>query len=257
MPVLKVKTITEPPTVSLQNQNRYKKALWLIPIFYVLSSASLADGNSVDKVYHPYVDALEQELEWRTIYQDDQPETNDHLQLHRFSYGRAFGDRWFGEIYLTGDNSDDTSFKLKAYELEAKWQATEQGEFWADWGLLFELEKEAHESIWEFSTGILVEKEWGRWSGTANFLITREWGSDIEDEIETSAAFQIRYRLSRWFEPALELYGGEDTRAIGPVIMGNIITGTRKKLHWEAGMIFGMTEESANNTLRFLIEYEF
>ena len=115
---------------------------------------SLADGNAVDKIYHPYVDALEQELEWRAIYQDDQPDQPDHRQLYRFSYGRAFGDRWFGELYLTGDKADNDSFSLAAYEVEAKWQLTEQGEYWADWGILFELEKQAKENIWEFSTGL-------------------------------------------------------------------------------------------------------
>lgn len=229
----------------------------LILYSLLLSPLCRADGNTVDKIYHPYVDALEQEIEWRAIYQDDQPGKNDHIQLHRLSYGRAFGDRWFGEIYLTGENSEDTSFKLEAYEVEAKWQLTEQGEFWADWGLLFELEKEAHESIWEFSTGVLVEKEWGPWSGTANVLLTHEWGSDIEDEVESSVALQVRYRLSRWFEPAIEFFAGEDTKAIGPAIMGTINTGTRQNVHWEAGMIFGLDGDSANNTVRLLLEYEF
>ena len=81
--------------------------------------------------------------------------------LYRFGYGRAFGDSWFGEVYLIGKKSDETGFQLEAYELEAKWQITEQGEYWADWGLLMELEKESHENIWEFSTGILVEERVG------------------------------------------------------------------------------------------------
>ena len=217
----------------------------------------LADGNAVDKIYHPYVDALEQELEWRAIYQDDQPDQPDHRQLHRFSYGRAFGDRWFGEVYLTGDKAENDSFSLRAYEVEAKWQLTEQGEFWADWGILFELEKQARENIWEFSTGVLAEKEWGHWSSTANIIISQEWGSDIEDEIESSLGLQTRYRLSRWIEPAVELYVNEHTLALGPALMGNIQAGVRRSLHWEVGLLFGMNDKSANNTLRALIEYEF
>ncbi len=226
-------------------------------VLLICSGLTFADGNTVDKIYHPYVDALEQELEWRAIYQDDQPGQEDNLQLHRFSYGRAFGDRWFGEIYLTGEQAEDTGFKLEAYELEAKWQLTEQGEFWADWGLLFELEKESSESIWEFSTGVLAEKEWGRWSGTANFLVSQEWGSDIDDEIETSLGLQTRYRLSRWLEPAVEFYAGQDTHALGPVLMGDLKAGIRRNLHWEIGLLFGLDEDSANNTFRALIEYEF
>ena len=138
-------------TISVERIIRARNLLILCSL---LSPICIADGNTVDKIYHPYVDALEQEIEWRAIYQDDQPQGNDQSnektdrQLHRLSYGRAFGERWFGEIYLTGENSDDTSFKLEAYELEAKWQLTEQGEYWADWGILFELEKDAHESIW-------------------------------------------------------------------------------------------------------------
>lgn len=224
---------------------------------FLLAGFAHADGNAVDKIYHPYVDALEQEIEWRAIHQDDQPGQDDNLQLHRLSYGRAFGDRWFGEIYLTGEKSEDNSFELEAYELEAKWQVTEQGEYWADWGLLFELEKESDEDIWEFSTGILAEKEWGRWSGTANFIISQEWGSDIDDEIESTLGLQARYRLSRWLEPAVEFYSGQDTRALGPVLMGDVNAGIRRNLHWEIGMLFGLDENSANNTLRALIEYEF
>lgn len=223
----------------------------------LLAGNAYGDGNAVDKIYHPYVDALEQELEWRAIYQDDQPGEEDDKQLHRFSYGRAFGDRWFGEIYLTGERSDDTGFKLEAYEVEAKWQLTEQGEYWADWGMLFELEKESHEDIWEASTGVLVEKEWGRWSGTANFLVSQEWGADIDDELESTLGLQARYRLSRWLEPAIEFYSGQDTRALGPVAMGDIRTGIRRNLHWEIGLLFGLDDESANNTLRALLEYEF
>ena len=74
--------------------------------------------------------------------------------------------------------------------MEAKWQLTEQGEFWADWGMLFELEKEANEDVWEFATAVLAEKEWGKWSGTANFYVLREWGSDIESEWETKLNLQ-------------------------------------------------------------------
>lgn len=217
----------------------------------------LADGAVVDKVYHPYVDALEQEIELRAIHQDEQPGVDDHLQLYRFSYGRAFGDRWFGEVYLVGEKSEGMGFELEAYELEAKWQLTEQGEYWADWGLLFELEKEAHESIWEYSTGILVEKEWGQWSSTANFIASYEWGSDIDNEIETTAALQLRYRLSPWLEPAVEFYAGQDTNALGPVLMGNIKTGIRRSLHWETGLLFGTDNSSPNTTLRALVEYEF
>ncbi|MCF7982154.1 MAG: hypothetical protein K9K86_09215 [Pseudomonadales bacterium] len=230
--------------------------LWLI-IGLIQASPVVADGAVIDKIYHPYVDALEQEVEYRMLFQDDQPGLSDDLQLHRLSYGHSIGARWFGEIYLVGVKSDDESFEVTAYELEAKWQLTEQGEFWADWGLLFEIEEETDLDIWEFSTGLLVEKEWGQWSSTANFIVTQEWGKDIEDELETALGVQLRYRYSRQLEPAVEIYKGEDTFALGPVLMGDINTGIRRNLHWETGFIFALDDKSPNQTVRLLLEYEF
>lgn len=217
----------------------------------------LADGVVIDKIYHPYVQPLEREFEARATLQDEQPGRPDNLQMYRFAYGQSLGDRWFAEFYLVGSNSDEDSLDLEAYELEAQWQLTEQGEFWADWGMLFELEKDADVDAWEFSTGLLAEKEWGRWSGTANLFLMQEWGSDIADETETRLGLQARYRYSPGFEPAVEIYSGEDTRGIGPAVLGQLPLDGKRQVRWEAGVIFGVDSKSPDTTLRFLFEFEF
>jgi hypothetical protein len=211
----------------------------------------------IDKIYHPYVHPLEQELEARASLQDRQPGQPDDLGLYRFAYGRAFGERWFGEIYLVGQNSAEQGFDLSGYELEAMRQLTEQGEYWADWAVLFELENQDDLDIWEFSTGLLAEKEWGKWSGTANFFVSQEWGDDIADELETALGLQARYRYSRSIEPAIELYKGDNTFAVGPVLLGQINLQGKQRLAWEAGAIFGLDSVSPDTTLRFQLEFEF
>ena len=60
----------------------------------------------------------------------------------------AINERWFAELYVIGEELEDQSLELEAYEIEAKWQLTEQGEFAYDWGLLFELEKHHDKDIW-------------------------------------------------------------------------------------------------------------
>jgi len=231
--------------------------LLILGLLVLWSGQGLADGIVIDKIYHPYVQPLEQELEWRMIYQDEQPSADDNLWLYQLAYGRSLNDRWFVEAYLVGEKSDEESFGIEAFELEAKWQLTEQGEFWADFGLLFELEKEANEDVWEFATALLVEKEWGKWSGAANFYVINEWGSDIRDELETRLNLQARYRYSQAFEPAIEFYSGQNTRGLGPAFMGQVKMGNRQRLRWEAGAIFGLDSTSPNRTLRFLLEFEF
>ena len=223
----------------------------------LLFSTAAADGVVIDKIYHPYVQPLEQELEWRASLQNQQPGVPDDLAVYRFAYARSLGEKWFGELYLVGQRSDDASFDVEAYEVEALRQLTEQGEYWADWGVVFELEKLRGREAWEFAAGALAEKEWGRWSGTANLFVMQEWGSDIKDELETRLGLQARYRHSPAFEPAIEFYSGEDTRGVGPVALGLVRLGGKRKLRWEAGAIFGLDSKSPDTTLRFLLEFEF
>jgi hypothetical protein len=81
--------------------------------------------------------------------------------------------------------------------------------------------------------------------------------NDIADEFETALSLQTRYRYSRAFEPALELYAGPGTLGIGPVILVNANIGVRKSITWEAGLILGIDSQTPDRTFRFLLEYEF
>lgn len=202
----------------MQHQQKLFTSLFLGIGNCLLCNLALADGAVIDKVYHPYVDALEKEIEYRVLFQDEQVGLLSPSQLHQLSIGTAFSDRWFGEFYVVGEKSRQGSFDIEAYEVELKWQLTEQGEYFADWGLLFEYETETEVDIDEFRIGILTEKEWGRMSGTANLMFTQEWGDDINDEFESSLSLQTRYRYSSFFEPGLEFYRGQTATGIGPEI---------------------------------------
>lgn len=216
-----------------------------------------ADGNVIDKVYHPYVDAMEKELEFRSLFQN-LPVTNLlPEQVHQLSLGSAWGNSFFGEAKLVGSKTQQKGFELSAFEFELKWQLTEQGEYSADWGVVFEIEHGVERDLDELSVGLLIEKEFGRWSTTANLFAIQEWGDSIEGEFETVFGLQARYRHARLFEPALEFYLGQNTVGIGPVLIGSANVGARKSLSWEVGVIAGLSNKSPNSTYRVLLEYEF
>ncbi|RLQ22479.1 hypothetical protein DWB85_07615 [Seongchinamella sediminis] len=224
----------------------------------LLPALARADGSVIDKVYHPYVEQLEWELEWRLTHADENPQAGTRgEQLHRLGLGRAVSEFVFVEAYLIGSDRAGDDLDLAAYELEVLWQLSEQGEYALDYGLLFELEKEHQEDVWEYATVLLLEREFGRFSGTANLGVIYEWGEDIADELETSLALQARYRYSPRLEPALELYSGEDTLGMGPVLMGMEKLGPMRALRWEAGVVLGLDSDSADYTLRAVLEYEF
>ncbi len=231
-----------------------KRLLILIVLFLIMEPGFAHAG--IDKVYHPYVTPLEREFEWRMIYERKRHDDIGMLQRHRFAYGASVNDRFSLEAYIIAERLSGENLQLEGYELEGQLQLSEQGEFWADWGLLFELEREKERDFWEVGLGALSEREWGKWSTAVNLMSIYEFGSGIENELEIEAATQLRYRLSSEFEPALEFYWDEEIRGVGPVIMG-LQRFALRKLKWEIGIIFTTGGASGGQTIRSLLEYEF
>jgi hypothetical protein len=224
----------------------------ILSCFY--SAQTLADGVVVDKVYHPYVLPNEKEVEWRLL---SHQKGNTNSLAQRFAYGQSVLDDVMVEFYIVGERDVDDNFSLSAYEVETRWMLTEQGEYWADWGMLFEFEKIHNKDIWEVTSGLLFEKEVGRTSLSINAFLIYEWGHDIENEMEMEFRAQYRYRWLPQFQPAIELYSGEDYVGIGPAFMGIQRFDGQKQLKWEAGFITGLNGKSKDHILRVAIEYEF
>lgn len=220
----------------------------------LLSSNVHADGLAIDKVYHPYVQPLERELEFRWLHYD--ADNSNRNQIYRLGYGQSFSEYWFFEAYIIGGRQAN-DFQADAYELEAKVQLTEQGEYASDWGALFELEKGTEQDIWEAKATLLIESQWNKTVLASNLGLSLEAGSDIQSEIDASLAMQLRYRYARAFEPAVELYLAQDTFGLGPMMMGDQKFGIRKKLHWELGVIAGISDVTPDVTLKALAEFEF
>lgn len=220
----------------------------------LLNPAQADSDFSVDKVYHPYILPLERELEYRfTSQQSD----DGNVLLQRFSYGHSISNKVAVQGYLVGARDQDDNFGLEAYELETRWMLTDQGQYWFDWGLLFELEKQHRENAWEFTTGLLTEKEFGRSSVTMNLLLSREWGSDIENENQLEFRFKYRYRWLAQAQPGIEIYSAPDYVGIGPALMGVQRFNGQKQLKWETSFITGLNGNTKDHAFRFLLEYEF
>lgn len=225
-----------------------------ILLFIVFCSNCLADGVVVDKIYHPYVLANEREVEWRLMSSKTDNGTN---LAQRLGYGQSISENIIVEAYLIAEEDENDDFDIQAYEIETRWMITEQGQYWADWGMLFEFEKQKNRDDYEATIGILVEKEFNKTSLTLNLFAIREWGHTIDNEWESEFRLQYRYRYLAEFQPAIELYTGENFVGIGPAFMGIHRFNGQKQLKWEAGFISEVANSGKNHTLRFAIEYEF
>ncbi|HCS65880.1 MAG TPA: hypothetical protein DIW64_18450 [Cellvibrio sp.] len=209
----------------------------------------------MNRVYHPYVEQNERELEYGFTLRDA---GGENILLNRAGIGYAWNDKIFTEVYLLTESITHEGEQIRGYEAELKWQITEQGEYWADWGLLLEAGTAKDISSHEFAVGILWEKELAsRWVLAANAIAEYEYGSDIEDEFETALRAQLRYRYSVAIEPALEFYLDDQDWAAGPALMGTIKLSGRKQLRWELGLLFGLDADTPESNLRGGIEFEF
>ena len=226
----------------------------LLLILLTCTKVVWADGIVVDKVYHPYVLPNEKEFEWRLMSR----QTEDNRLLgQRIAYGQSISDAVVVEGYLVGEKTVDEDFDLQAYEIEVRWMLTEQGELWADWGMLFEVEKMHSSNDWEVTTGVLFEKEFGRTSLTMNLFGIYEWGENIQDEVEVEFRMKYRYRWIPQIQPAIEIYTGENFVGIGPAFMGIQRFDGQKQLKWEAAFITEISNAGKDHTLRVALEYEF
>jgi len=231
-----------------------------IPIILstLFSVAVSADGSLIDKIYHPYVQPQEKEFGIRGgVESDNDQNPADGLDTVHLSYGQSLNDRWFADLGLISQSAPTDDLDLESAELELLWQITEQGEYNADCGMLFQVDRSFNHDISGVSTTLLMEKQWGKWVGTANLSLNYEWGSDIHSELDNGLAVQTRYRYSRSLEPAIELYLGENSKGIGPILLGDVRLANRKQLHWEAGAIAGLSNDTPDTTFKFLIELEF
>lgn len=232
-----------------------KHLIYILLAVSILGSwCSRADGIVVDKVYHPYVLPNETEFEWRLLSRQTD---FGNLLGQRVAFGKSLNERITLEAYLIGEKTATESFGLQAYELELRWMLSEQGELWADWGVLFEIEKSHEHNNWELTSGILFEKEIGNTSLTINAFTVYEWGETIEAELETEFRVKYRYRFMPEIQPAIELYSGEDFVGIGPAFMGIVRIDRQKQLKWEAGFISEISHSGKDHSLRFALEYEF
>jgi hypothetical protein len=230
---------------------------WRLLCLVLLAHTGLVAADAeIGRVYHPYVEPLEREIELRANVIDDSGHEKHKDQKYWLAYGFSPLERWFVEAYVVAQKDNGESLDVSGFELEGLWQLTEQGEYWADWGMLFETERETTDNAWEYAVAGLVEKEIGPTSLTANLHLIYESGSGVDNEFETYLAMQWRWRFREYLEPAIEYYKGDKLNAIGPVALGMTRLGLQK-VKWEAGPIFGIDSKTPDLTWRILLEYEF
>jgi len=235
--------------------NIYRLPCYLSILFTLVCSLPVfADNQLIDKVYHPYVLANEREFEIRTFSRSD---NNANELSRRIGYGFSLNEHIAVEAYVIGDRDINGNFGFRSYEGEMRWMLTEQGQYFVDAGFLFELERDNTNGVWASTSGLLLEKEFGKTSLTGNFFLLYNSDKFVEHTFSTQVRMQYRYRLIPEIQPAVELYRSDDFVGLGPAFLGEKKFSPYQRLKWEAALIVGFNGDRRDHTFRFSLEYEF
>lgn len=235
-----------------------------IVIISLLLAAPRAEA--AHKVYSPIVEEGETALEFRGHREFDSDPQVDGSQQYKLEIEHA--PAWFWLTSVGAEWEKDPGHGLEATEVswENVLQLFEQGRYPVDVGLLVEyahsLEDGGHDKL---EIGALLQKEFGPNQVVFNLVAERDLRSGADTELEY--ALQYRWRGDARFEPGIEVYGefgdvgdfgslGDHGHEAGPALFGKFRLGGGA-IKYEAAWLFGLTGDATDQTLRFLIEYEF
>jgi len=238
--------------------------VWAV-VAAALLQTSIANADPAEKVFEPTVVQGEFELELLGGYQWWR--NNDENRLRQFvgEVGYGVTSWWKTELGLGTTRLPNESYKLDELEWENIFALTEPGQYWVDLGLFAELARDYAEGRNAIKLGPMFQKEIGSVQANINLFFERALGAGADPGAEISYQYQLKWRGDPRFEPGLQGFGsmgrtndfGHETQGnIGPAFFGQIPTGGRSKLKYNAAVLFGLNHNTPDTTLRFQIEYE-
>jgi len=211
-------------------------------------SASIAAADPAEKIFVPTV--VQGELEF---------------ELLEGEIGYGFTSWWKSELGIGTTRLPNESYKLDEIEWENVFALTEPGQYWLDLGLFATFARDYAEGRNTIKLGPMLQKEFDALQGNVNLFFERQLGAGADPGAKISYQWQLKWRGKPRFEPGLQGFGtlgrtndfGHQTEAkLGPALFGQILTGTRSKLKYDAAVLFGLNKNTPDTTLRFQIEYE-
>lgn len=226
------------------------------------------------KVYLPYIDKGELELEYRGSYDWDNNDTKDGAQKHKFAVGYGFTDFWFSEVYAELEKEPHKNSEAEAIEWENLFQLSEPGAWWVDTAFLVEYEFALHnEDADNLECKLIFAKDYGKFLHSLNLTLERGFGGRGEEgedgevekvvhDLDGGFAWSTRYRMAPEFEPGVEYHAdlgslehsenfNQQQHQVGPAIYGKL-----GNVKYDVGVLFGVSDAAPQVEFKWITEYE-
>ncbi|MCB1906880.1 MAG: hypothetical protein KDH15_05875 [Rhodocyclaceae bacterium] len=239
---------------------------------------ALALAEPAESVIAPDIEKGEREFELAYGLSND---GGAHSSGLAFSFGAGVTDRWATEVGIEFEGRSGEGLEVDGFEWENRLGLIVDEDEPVALALLvsFERPRERDEG-WSATFGLLSETSIGRYLLNANLLVERFWGQDEGDEGEgegdeeeakrgTALAYQWQWMYRHSHRIYYGLHGmGElgqwddwakseaQEHQAGPAIFGRVKLPDRRRLNYELGFLFGLTEATSDYTLHMKLEYE-
>jgi len=233
--------------------------------------------------YHlisPYeIDLGELEIENNSAIAFDRRPSQTRAASYTLELGTGLTPWWHTEIEFGFNRAPGPSNPtlMDALVTENMFQLTEPGEEFADLGFYIEygqdIARPPNQGSNQVTFGLAAGKEFGRTVSLLNLFLTRQLGPNQTSQgLDFTYAWQTKWNIWAPLSPAFEIYGDTGTLGsvpgfnrqqllVGPVGIGvlqlnRLGLGAAGKLKYEAGWLFGVTDSSPRNVLRWRLELE-
>lgn len=226
---------------------------------------------AVNKLYSPYVEQGELELEYFGSRSVDGQAAKDDAQKQQFAIGYGVTNYWLTEIYAKYKKAPQENLAFDSWEWENIFQLTERGEYWLDVGasLAYEYTPQSN-SADAIEARLLLAKDIEDTSHVLNIKLEKQVGAGPKDGLEGALIWSSRYNYSPMFQPGFEINSdfGELERTgpfkdqehhIGPAAYGKIplnFTDRADALKYRIGYLFGISDAASQGEAVFQVEYE-
>lgn len=244
-------------------QLRFNKYIFLIAVIFL--AAGTGPAYALDEVYTPNIVYRELSYEYNGSFTfDSQADKNAALD-HSFVVEAGVAPHWLLEGSANYSKDPNNNMQLSDWEVEARHQFFEPGEYWMDAGFLvaygFAAQSQQPDSI---EMKLLLQKDFSHYTTTANIGFSKELGQySASGGPDYVLLMNTRYRYNEYFQPGIELqsdFGQRDTfghynqqeHYLGPMAYGRVLA----HLKYQVGYLFGVSDAAAHNAARLKLEYE-
>lgn len=194
------------------------------------------------------------------------------LEATAVQYEVGITNSFLSETYIQFANSTPGSRGggVDAFTEEGVFRFTQPGKHWADFGAMVEVE---HPRVWTqgwyLTLSPMLQTEFGALQVNVNPMITKiVGGPEYGSATQLGFQYQFKYRTFGSLAYGIQGFGyGKSWVAanilfnrwnnVGPAVFGSIPLRSGRSIDFDAGLLFGTSNDAPRRTVRAEVEYQF